>query len=57
MPAAVWAKLVLDAFRKQMHVELPFADIDAAEACEYCEAHGQARPRMRACRPIDCSVY
>ena len=30
------------AFRQQMHVELPLADIDAAEACEYCEAHGQA---------------
>ena len=29
-------------FWQQMHVELPFADVDAAEAGKSCEAHGQA---------------
>jgi hypothetical protein len=42
--------------RQQMNIEPPFADINTNKGLRLGEALGHSRPRMRACRPIDCSA-
>jgi hypothetical protein len=43
------------ATRQDMHVKARLADIDADEALQRLRSLAHHHPRMRACRPIDCS--